>query len=191
MFQNAFPARLCNEVSKVVNLIPMKTYSNVSGGISEQNIQYFLNGETINIPYRIYFLEVPNDILNKLSIEQQMILHCIYSRSCDGFVRQRHLQALLLMEYQEWAIPYIVKVCDEYVMEILEMNYNILKEQNTECIKKFCIENVEIFCKSYARMTSYWNEFYKGKCFYFHDYIGRKLFKECFGYTRSLEKYKK
>ncbi|MFC0562328.1 hypothetical protein [Halalkalibacter alkalisediminis] len=77
-----------------------------------------------------------------------MIMHCIYSRSCDGFVRQKHLKSLLLMDYEDWAIPYIVKVCDEYIVEILEMTYDILKEQDTERIKRFCLENMERFAKA-------------------------------------------
>ena len=119
-----------------------------------------------------------------------MILHCIYSRSCDGFVRQKHLNSLLLMDYEDWAIPYIVKICDEYVVEILEMTYDILKDQDTERIKRFCLENIVSFCKSYSRMISYWNEFYRYRYNNFQQYIGRKLFRECFGYSRSMERRK-
>ena len=95
------------------------------------------------------------------------------------------------MDYEEWAIPYIVKICDEYIIEILEMTYVILKEQDTEKIKRFCMENIEEFCKSYNRMISYWNEFYRDRYNNFHQYIGRKLFRECFGYSRFLERRKK
>lgn len=188
MFQHGFPIALCEDVSKVEKIIPTETYNNVSIGVSEDKIEYLLNGKTIEFPYRIYFLDVSDETLNTLTFHQQMVLHCIYSRSCDGFVRERHLRALLLMDYEEWAIPYTVKVCDEYVVEILEMTYSILKEQNTECFKKFCFENNKLFCKSYARMTSYWNEFYRDKYSQFCKYIGKKLFKECFGYSRALER---
>ncbi|WP_371365956.1 hypothetical protein SRRS_05190 [Sporomusa rhizae] len=188
MFQLGFPIELYEDVSKVVEIIPTETYNNVFIGVSKDKIEYLLNGATVEFPYRIYFLDVADETLNKLTFHQQMVLHCIYSRSCDGFVRQRHLRALLLMEYEDWAIPYIVKVCDEYVVEILEMTYTILKEQNTECFKKFCRENNKLFCKSYARMISYWNEFYRDKYSQFYKYIGRKLFKECFGYSRAFER---
>ena len=94
------------------------------------------------------------------------------------------------MVYADWAIPYIFKLCDEYVVEILEITYDILKDKDTERIKRFCLENVQLFCKSYARMISYWNEYYRHKYFNFHEYIGRKLFRDCFGYTRSLERRK-
>lgn len=188
LFQQGFPIELCEDVAKVEKIITAGKYNNVSGGVSEKKIEYVLNGNVIEFPYRVYFLDSSNETLNTLTCRQQMVLHCIYSRSCDGFVREKHLRALLLMEYEVWAIPYIVKICDEYVVEILEMTYAILKEQNTDCFKAFCRENNKSFCKSYARMTSYWNEFYRDKYSHFYKYIGKKLFKELFGYSRTLER---
>lgn len=190
MFEDGFPSRLRDDVAKVAEQILKITYRNVKFPISEQSIQYSVNGVVINFPYRIYITNITPDVLNKLSLQQQMIAHCIYSRSCNGFVRQEHLQSLLMMDYEDWAVPYIVKVCDEYVVEILDMTYNLIRLQDTEIIKKFCLENVQLFCKSYARMISYWNEFYRDRCYLFHKYIGKKLFKECFGYTRALERLK-
>lgn len=183
LFKNGFPNSLINDVSTVEMLIPLKTYRDVRVGVSEQTIEYCNNGVEIKFPYRIYFVEVSNDIISKLTLQQKMILHCIYSRSCDGFVRQKHLQSLLMMDYADWSIPYIVKPCDEYVIEILEMTYNTLKDQNTELFKSFCNENVQSFCESYNRMVSYWNEFYRDRCYKFYKYVGRKLFRECFGYS--------
>ena len=167
-----------DDVTKVVELIPLCS-------ISKDTIQYYQDGVEIKFPYRMYHNNVTDEVINKLSVQQKKILHCIYSRSCDGLVRQKHLQSLLQMNYDDWAIPYIVKACDEYIIEILEMTYDILKEQDTGRIKEFCIENAQSFCKSYARMISYWNEFYRDRCHNFHQYIGRKLFRECFGYSNS------
>jgi len=190
LFQDGFPNSLRDDVSKVVKLIPRKTYNDVGIGFSEQVIQYFQDGNVIKFPYRMYYTEISDKIINELNSQQEMILHCIYSRSCDGFVRQRHLRSLLMIDYPDWVIPYIVKLCDEYVMEILEMTYDILKGQDTERIKRFCLENPQSFCKSYARMISYWNEFYRYKVYNFRDYIGRKLFRECFGYSQWIERVK-
>lgn len=190
MFQDGFLNSLREDVSKVVKLIPLIIYSNVSIGTSEQTIHYLQDKTEIKFSDRIYYIDVCDDDLNNLGLQEKMILHCIYTRSCDGFVREKHLKSLLLMDYPNWAIPYIVKVSDEYVIEILEMVYDILKEQDTKPIKQFCLENVQSFCKSYARMTSYWNEFYRDRCYNFNEYVGRKLFRECFGYFRGMERIK-
>jgi hypothetical protein len=48
------------------------------------------------------------------------------------------------------------------------MTYSILCNKDNGRVMQFCYENVELFCKSYARMISYWMD--------------------CFGYTRNLEK---
>lgn len=187
MFQDGFPDELRDEVATVADMMPRKTYHHVPIGVSEDTIHYFQDTNVIRFPYRMYYVDSSDDITEHLTYRQKMILHCMYSRSCDGFVRQKHIRSLLQMDYEDWAIPYIVKISDEYVVEIVEMMYGMLKEQDTERIKRFCLENCVSFCKSYQRMISYWNEFYRYPYNNFHTYIGRKLYRECFGYTRSLE----
>ncbi|WP_019412658.1 hypothetical protein [Paenisporosarcina sp. TG20] len=190
MFQDGFPNNLRDDVTKVIGLIPQKTYNNVTIGETQDTVEFFQDDNVIKFPYRIYYIDISDKFIENLSVRQKMILHCIYSRSCDGFVRQKHLNSLLLMDYEDWAIPYIVKICDEYVVEILEMTYDILKEQDTEPIKRFCLENIGTFCKSYNRMISYWNEYYRYKYSDFQQYNGRKLFRDCFGYSKSMERRK-
>jgi hypothetical protein len=191
MFINGFPDELKNDASKVISLIPHRTYNNVSVGTTEQYNNYFLNGSLVTFPDRMYFIDVTDDVYSKLDFKQIMILHCIYSRNCDGYVRQKHIKSLLLMDYKDWAIPYIVKVCDEYVIEILEIVYAMLKEHDAQLFKRFCKDNAQSFRKSYARMISYWNEYYRYKYNQLQEYVGKKLFIECFGYTRAFETKKK
>lgn len=186
-----FPQYLKEDVSKVFSLISKDTYNNVTFGESTDIIEYLLENHIIKMPYRVYYIDNSNTFITELNSRQKMILHCIYSRSCDGFVRQRHLKSLLSMEYEDWAIPYIVKLCDEYIVEILELTYEILQKQDTERIKKFCHQNRVSFCTSYNRMISYWNEFYRIEHKNFKQYVGRKLFRECFGYSRMMENKKR
>lgn|SRR5690606_13816151 len=91
MFQNGFPYALKDEVTKVVGLMADKTYNNVTIDVSEDIIQYHQDHEVIMFPYRIYYMDNSNDFTKDLSEQQKMILHCIYSRSCEGFVRQKHI----------------------------------------------------------------------------------------------------
>jgi hypothetical protein len=188
MFQDGFPSYLKDDVAKVIGMIPHKTYNNVTIGVSEDTVQYFQDNQLIRFPYRIYHIDRSDEIKENVSQRQKMILHCIYSRSCDGFVRQKHMYSLLETDYEDWAIPYIVKICDEYVVEIVEMTYDVLKDKNTDQIKRFCSENIVPLCKSYHRMVSYWNEFYRYEYTDFQQYIGRKLFRDCFGYSKSMER---
>ena len=179
-----FPKVLQDDVLAVLRVIPHKAY--VDHDISDTISTYTLGNNDIKFPYRVYFYEPAIKDIYSLTKRQKAILHCVYSRSHDGYIREKHITALLLTDFHEWAIPYIVKVCDEYIIDILHVVYSNLKDKNTELIKKFCANNYESFCKSYNRMISYWNEFYRDDCYRFENYIGRKLFIECFGAKRKM-----
>lgn len=99
------------------------------------------------------------------------MLYCIYTRNCEGHIRQKYLNILLNPNFDYWVIPFIVKLCDEHVIETLEVIYDKLKEWNNNDVKNFCLENKFIINKSYSRMVSYWNEFYRNREFNFHKYI--------------------
>lgn len=188
---NAFPVQQKHDISIVSSLILRKTYGAIQIGRSEADCTYtLLDGQTVTFPYRIYYLD--EDIsLSALTREQRIIYHCFFSRSCDGFVREKHIRALLREDYPDWVLPYLVKVADEYVVEILSVLYDELKDKNNEKIKLFCRQNMQSLLYGHARMISYWNEFYRDQCYSYKDYIGKKLFEQCFGYTRGMEKERK
>ena len=187
MFYEAFPKELSKDLQEVLKIIPEETYNNVNGGYSKDIVMYYLNDNLIKIPYRIYFVDVEVSKIVDLTDVQKEILYCIYTRSCDGYIREKYLNKLLKIDFDYWAIPFIVKLSDEYIVEILQIIYDKLKTRNNDDIKQFCFENKNAIYKSYSRMISYWNEFYRNKETDFHKYIGRKLFRECFGYNRSFE----
>jgi hypothetical protein len=187
LIQDGFPNSIRDDVLKVIEMIiASKTYSDVNISVSKEDFRYIQDGIEFRFPDRMYHIDLSQSSYNHLSVQQQMILHCIYSRSCDGFVRHKHIKSLLLMDYPDWAIPYIFKLCDEYVVEILETTYSLLRIEDTERIRKFCLENDQIVCRSYDRMVSYWNEYYKHQYQSFRRYIGGKLFRDFFGYPRSI-----
>lgn len=189
MFENGFPKTLRHEVFVVEQYIPNRTYYNVKNGRSEACCTYVLqDGQTVSFPYRIYYIEKSPQAPSALTQTQKDIYHAIYSRSCDGYVREKHLRALLEAELREWAYPYILKLSDEYIIEILEYLYDELRFRNTAPLQMFCRSNLQQFLKSHDRMTSYWNEFYRGRCYRYEEYVGRKLYIECFGYSKCLEK---
>ena len=92
------------------------------------------------------------------------------------------------MPIEHWVIPFVIKLCDEYVIELIEIIYDKLKERDNTDIQDFCLKNKITISKSYSRMISYWNVHYRGYEFNFKKYIGRKLFRECLGYDRTFER---
>ena len=192
LFENGFPKELRTDMSVVEKYISGKTYNNIKNGQTEELCTYILqNGETVSFPYRIYYIEDNVSVLSELTQTQRIIYHAVYTRSCDGFVREKHLKELFESEMPEWIYPYILKLSDEYVIEIVECIYGELCLRNTDLLKKFCFLNLNQFLKSHARMISYWNEYHRNRCYRYRNYVGRRLFKECFGYSRRLEKLRK
>ena len=191
MFETGFPPELLHDVRVVSDALERKTYSNIKFGQSEQCICYSMpTGENISFPYRIYYLE-KIEFNENFSEDQKLIHHCIFSRSCDGFIREKHIKAILETDFPTWSIPYILKVSDEYVVEIIELIYEMLRTKNTEKIKAIAAHNLHMFLYSHDRMISYWNEFYRNSYPEYKNYIGRALFHECFGYTQSMERLRK
>ena len=109
MFYEAFPKELNNDLQEVLKIIPKETYNNVSIGYSENVIDYCLNNVTIKIPYRMYFTDVEFLKIEHLTDIQKEILYCIYTRSCNGYIREKYLKELLKLDFDCWAIPFIVK----------------------------------------------------------------------------------
>jgi|GEM_PF-132810 len=183
LLEKGFPKTIAQDVSAVFQIIPKRKKAY---GLSEQFVTYRIQNDEIEIPYRVYWDEPKDEDLESLSPRQLMILHCIYSRSHDGYIRQKHIESIVSGDYPDWAIPYVVKICDEYVVEIIEVVYEHLAETDTERIKKFCAQNYATFCRSYQRMISYWDIYYRQQYPCFKDYIGRKLFIECLGAKRTM-----
>ena len=116
--------------NKTINnkTINNKTINNVSDVFCGESTVYVLPNYIIDIPYRLYLLDVEDFEYKKLNQIQKQIVCCMYTRSCDGYIREKYLTRLLDMPFELWSIPYIVKLCDEYVVEILKIIYDKLKE---------------------------------------------------------------
>ena len=187
MVFSSFPVYLRDDISKVMEILPNNTINNVSNVFGGESTAYVLANYIIDIPYRLYLLDVEDSEYKKLNQIQKQIVCCMYTRSCDGYIREKYLTRLLDMPFELWSIPYIVKLCDEYVVEILKIIYDKLKERDNKDIQRFCLMNKVSINKSYSRMVSYWNEYYRKDEFDFKKYIGRNLFEECLGYDRHFE----
>lgn len=191
MFEEGFPVYLRKEVHNVLGVLSTKTYNNVRNGCLDMdwNEDYILlDGSKIAFPYRIYFLD-EQEAYDKLNTkEEKMIYHCIFTRSCDGYVREKHLKAILEGDFAEWCFPYILKLSGEYVVELLEIIYAAFRNRDNSLFQAFCMNNPYVFRYCHSRMISYWNEYYRGKYPKYRNYVGRFLYRECFGYTKDYDR---
>jgi len=185
-FVSGFPEYLEKYVKNVLNIIESKEpYYNCFPILQNCFADISLDGEKLQIPYRFYNKELLDDIIKELTETEQIILHCIYSRNDNGFIRQKHIESIFSFnEIPKWVIPYIVKLCDEYVMEIIEcINDNITKISK-EQIAEFVNENESFIALGYARMGSYWGCYYKG--IKFKKYVGYKFYRNVLGYNKTF-----
>ncbi len=194
MFSNGFPEKnIQDKYRKVLPLICKETYSNVSRGYidayNSENEYYVLsNGEKICFPYRMYYRDDDLIYSQLTDNDEKLIYNCIFSRSCDGNVREKHLKHILNFDFPEWCMPYVLRLSSEYVVEIVEQTYLLMKEKDNTDFQKFCIRNPLLFKRAYTRMVSYWNQFYREEYNRFDKYVGTKLFKECFCPDTNFEK---
>jgi hypothetical protein len=155
----AFPPMLRKDVTAALEGIgPLK----LSSG---RSILVSVEGSQVVIPYRIYGPEPPPGTARGLSTVQQAAVHCIYTRHHDGFVRQRHLRAVIDRS-ESWIVPFVVQLVGEYVIEILNDIADALDLATPESpasqrFGRFVIENPQFFETTCRRVVSYWNAYYR------------------------------
>ena len=192
MFDMGFPTGLRDEYERVMSKLGSMTVRDGLACCSEAkrptNDKYKLSdGSFIAFPYRLYLRD---ELLNfdGLSFNERLIYDCMFTRSCDGYIRENHLKNILFTDYPEWCMPYILELSSEYVMEITAFIYDSLKERDSEQFQLFCQNNPLQLKRAYQRMTSYWNEFYRADYYHFKDYVGYKLFRECLMPHTNIER---
>ncbi len=132
------------------------------------------------IPGRLYNDEPPTDAVASLSSRQRQLLHCLYSRHCDGVVRQHHLEKAV-GSMDSWVVPYVVQLVGEYVVEILVAICDELVDLVTPgtcghlAYGQFIVDNPAFFARTQRRVVSYWNCYYRGRYASFRDYPGCTL----------------
>lgn len=198
MFNNGFPEMILNDILKrILPLISYETYGDVFYGFADSNnseneIYALSDGEEIRFPYRVYYLDDESIYSKITNDEERLVYDCIFSRSCNGYIREKHIIRILNSDYPEWCMPYILRLSSEYVVEIVERIYEIMKDKDNTAFQMFCHNNPVLLKRAYTRMVSYWNEFYRYRKRYckFDSYVGTKLFKECFCPNNNFEKIK-
>lgn len=179
-----FPFELKEDVKAALSAVPIKIGKNIQAIKSDRSTKEFeLSCGNVIIPYRLDILDINIERLNSLTERQKKILYCLYTRSNNGYFREKYVKELIVSGIEEWCIPFVVSLCDDYVVEIIELIYNLLNERYNDDIKDFCKHNEKTVKTCYSRMVSYWNEYYRygSRCWKLKEYPGRRLFKECLG----------
>ncbi|MDP8171593.1 hypothetical protein QJU96_09895 [Pasteurella skyensis] len=171
----AFPKYLEKDVLLVCDKIPKTVKYNISNDKLREYVHscYYkisFDNEILHLPSRIYFNEANDDNLTK---QQKQILYCIYTRHHNGFVREKYLKKIEVI--QIWQIPFVIQLLGEYVIELFPIIENKINKNNFFLFKKFIAENEFYFYQTECRIASYWNEYYRRTYPKLKEYIGYKI----------------
>jgi hypothetical protein len=168
----SFPIELKEDVEIVVNFLNTKKLT--VHPYFEKEI--FINNESIYIPGRIYTDENLKIDEITLSEKQKTILNCLYLTHNDGYLRQQKLE-LLKDNFEDFVIPYKMKILGEYVIEIIADLEKHITEKSIGNYSKFIRGNPKYWNLTKSRIISYWGEYYK-RDYKLKNYIGYKLIKK-------------
>nr|WP_202455404.1 hypothetical protein [Streptomyces sp. SID8367] len=170
----AFPAELASDAEAVLSVMPASRLQ------PHASFSVIVEGQQVSIPERLYNDEPPANALASLSPRQRQLLHCLYSRHCDGMVRQRHLEKVV--GYTDpWVVPFVVQLVGEYVLEILVVICDELRDLATPGTRghlaygQFIVDNTAFFARTQRRVVSYWSCYYRGTYASFRGYPGCTL----------------
>jgi hypothetical protein len=171
----AFPAELAGDAQAVLAVMPASQFESLVDPFT-----VVVGGQQVTIPGRLYNDEPSADTVTSLSARQRQLMHCLYSRHCDGRVRQRHLEQLV-GSADPWVVPFVVQLVGEYVLEILVVIRDGLRDLATPGARghlaygTFVADNPAFFARTQRRVVSYWNCYYRAAYASFRDYPGCAL----------------
>ncbi|MEU6415286.1 hypothetical protein [Microbispora sp. NPDC046933] len=170
----AFPDALAHEVRAAVRVLPKARFSPVG------SFRATVGDDRVTIPGRIYNPEVSPERLDGLTPLQRTILHCLYTRHHDGFVRQHHLKQII-GSLEPWVLPYVVHLVGEYVLEIVADIDAALGDLGVPgspahlAYSRFLTDNPRLFALMRQRVASYWACYHRGRFPRLADYPGHRL----------------
>ena len=147
---NSFPMALKNELSTLLDSIIINSQYQGQGTF---HIKF--QNEILNIPTRIYWEEPKLLEPSTLSQTQINLLNCIYTRHHNGCIREKYLKKIIDSNF-EWSSVFILQLCGEYIIEILELAYQHLLKSSNQGILNTITENPQYWALSKNRIVSYW-----------------------------------
>lgn len=156
----AFPRALHADVAAVLALMPAASLSPVGW------FDVSVAGERVRIPYRLYADEPAADAHQDLTLLQQAVLSCLYTRHHDGHVRQRHVERIATRT-EDWIAPFVIHLIGEYVLEIILRIKDELVDVDVPgtithtVYGRFAAANPDLIALTNDRVASYWNCYHR------------------------------
>lgn len=131
-----------------------------------------VGGERLVVPYRVYADYTKNLYAGHADL-QQIAAACFFSRHHNGRVREECLRFLLhSTNMRDFAVPYIFKLAEEYVVELAEIILKNFSMAPRRTLEDFARENPQWTRLMRQRSVSYWNCYYRHRYARLEDYPG-------------------
>ena len=173
----SFPIAIKDDLFALLNSIKINSQHQFHGVF-----EFKFRNEILNIPTRIYWEEHKLLESSTLSQTQINLLNCILTRHHNGYIREKYLKKIIDSNF-EWTAIFILQLCGEYVIEILDIVYQSLLKSSNQGILNAISENPKYWELTKSRIVSYWDCYYRKNSdqnivgFSKEDYVGFKIIK--------------
>ncbi len=175
LIASCFPRALASEVRAVADIV---TGSQLSAVIEYDDPAYskrptliVVDGEELRVLSRAHFREseftfsvVEGRIVHRPSFDRPvfgsdssvrtLISDCLCSRHNDGYVRMRHVEALLDRK-EPWVCTFVLQLLGEYVIEIAQLIYRGRPRLPRDIYQRFAADNPAFIRRIRRRIVSY------------------------------------
>jgi hypothetical protein len=151
-YHPAFPVELQPAASALLNAM---TASELAP--AHQGFQVTVRGELLSAPARLYWS--PSDLralIDKATGDSRTLALCLGTRHWNGYVREECLRQLISTD-RPWAAPFLVQLLGEYVIEIVEVIAEAVRQATLQNLSDFARENPKFMAITRQRATSYWD----------------------------------
>lgn len=152
---DAFPAALSGTLA---GLLPALSTGQLHAPSAPFDVHQ--DGRLLRIPVRTYYQREQLLACTQLAGDAGVLALCLGTRHHDGHLREACLRQLLLQE-RAWMAPFVVHLCGEYVLEIVEAIEVALPAWNAEALARYLRENPAYVATLERRAVSYWNCYYR------------------------------
>ena len=163
-----FPAAMAGTLAR---LLPALSASELHAPSAPFEVHQ--DGRLLRIPVRTYYQREQLLACTQLAGDAGVIALCLGTRHHDCPLREACLRQLLLQE-RAWTVPFVVHLCGEYVLEIVEVIGAALPDWNGAALARYLRENPAYVATLERRSISYWSCYYRGHYPVWEDYPGRR-----------------
>lgn len=121
-------------------------------------------------------------------LNARMVYDCLQTRNSNGYIREKYIKIILHGDSPRWVIPFIIQASTDCVAEIVQAVYDGISERLKKEIADYYKNDLLKFRHDYSKTISYWNEYYRAGCPNYKDYVGYKLFTECYAFKKRYYK---